>query len=540
MALVVVFIWVSPLPNNFLLSNTFFMDMLANTTQYQAVQPTFLYLQKQFKTTSEMEWPKLLQQLTPSIPHNKLQIVPLSAVHLSKAQYQRLIKGKIIGVYLFFGAPIQNNQMAYDAIAYQRIGNSNQVIAYEDSADQVTDYVAQQAWLLHFIQLAMAQNPQNPSQALRGFSQEYQIPLALLPLSSLSAPMQGYLQTHSAIKDMNTNFSILNTLYYRISPTQVLRIGPYPSSQYINYMNTWILLISLGTVSVVMLLILFLLNRDFKKLGKLAEAYGQGQFDYPVKINRISAMYPLYANLKRMGAKIQQLISSHKELSQAISHELKTPLSRLKFAHGLIAEAKNEEQRINALKEADSAGDALAHLVNELLLYTRFDREFFKANTAIIDVQQCLNFLVADPKYTKFGKAINWQMGANLHQAQVQISEPYFKLLLDNLISNACRYADSKVEVNAYVQDQQMIFEVADDGPGIPEAYREKIFEPFFSLDESRSKDLSGHGLGLAIVERIIKAHQAQIEVSQAPQLGGALFRVKFPLSTSKITTGVS
>lgn len=220
------------------------------------------------------------------------------------------------------------------------------------------------------------------------------------------------------------------------------------------------------------------------------------------------------------------MINQFQWLSQAVSHEFKTPLTRLKFALTLIAEAKNTKDRNEALQDAVEAESDLENLVNGLLLYSRLDLDFFKADMQTIEVQQCVNVLMHKLKNMPAGKVIAWWVDPKLGSAKIQMACTTLDLLLSSLLSNACRYARSKIEVKIYVHNQEIVFEVADDGPGIVQCYRQKIFEPFFSLDESRNKDLSGYGLGLAVVARIVEAHQAKIVVLDAPQLKGALFRV--------------
>ncbi len=533
LAIVLLLVWISTLPNLMVFGTPFLLENLLNGYEAQMARPVFLFIQDHLKNAPEQAWPSILQSLTPSEPHDKIDIEPIAQINLSATQKARLMQGKIVGTVSFFSAPIQNYSNGYAAKGYQRIGLSNQALVIDEGETQYPDYAKAQIWIIHFIHLSLAQNPQG---GLAHFSQTYQVPLQLLPLDSLPVTMQNYLKKQSMIFDVNSNFNVVNTLYYLESPTQVLRVGPYPGAWYIHYIQTAILILAIASIVMTTSIILFLLDRDFKKLGRLAEAYGRGEFEYCVKISRLSAMFPLTKNLQAMGERIQKLIRSHKELSQAISHELKTPLSRLKFALSLVEEAKNAKARDTALKEAESAGNALGDLVNDLLLYTRFDREFFRPDTQITAVYKSLKLLIDDPKYNALGKSLHWQIDPLLADTTIPMSEPYFKILLDNLLSNACRYAHSKVEITASLKDQDVVIEVADDGPGIPEAYRHKIFEPFFSLDESRNKDLSGHGLGLAIVSRIIDNHKAKINVSKSETLGGALFTLNLKtLKTLKI-----
>ena len=103
-----------------------------------------------------------------------------------------------------------------------------------------------------------------------------------------------------------------------------------------------------------------------------------------------------------------------------------------------------------------------------------------------------------------------------------------FKRAVLNLVTNAVRHAQKRVEMSCRLEGEVVYLCVDDDGPGVPEAAREKIFEPFFRLDESRSADLGGAGLGLAIVRRIAQLHGGQVRVEDSP-LGGARFTLSLP-----------
>jgi signal transduction histidine kinase len=324
---------------------------------------------------------------------------------------------------------------------------------------------------------------------------------------------------------------MVTKVYYLYKPGMVIVIGPNQYPWYISQLASIILLISILAIAAFMLISLLSFHRSLKKLDLLAASYGEGNFDCPIKLNRFAAMYPLYNNLKSMGERINTLIRSHKDLTQAISHELKTPLARLKFALALSQEASTAEAANKALQEANIATHDLEHLINELLLYTRFDRQFFSLSTEQIELWQSLNEVLVDHKYEGSGKQLEVDIAPEIKSQKLLISERYFKILLENILSNAFRYAHSKVLVKAYLQQNKAFIEIADDGPGIPEAYREKVFEPLFSIDQSRNKELSGHGLGLAIVARIIDGHQGSIAIQQSPNLKGALFILSLPLA---------
>jgi signal transduction histidine kinase len=99
-----------------------------------------------------------------------------------------------------------------------------------------------------------------------------------------------------------------------------------------------------------------------------------------------------------------------------------------------------------------------------------------------------------------------------------------------NLVQNADRYGNGLIKVSVEEQAQDFLIHVDDDGPGIPEADRERIFEPFARLDASRSRESGGYGLGLAIVKRVVDSHQGTVSVSTSP-LGESRFTIRWPMT---------
>jgi signal transduction histidine kinase len=171
--------------------------------------------------------------------------------------------------------------------------------------------------------------------------------------------------------------------------------------------------------------------------------------------------------------------------------------------------------------------DELDGLVSELLTYARFDR-------AAPDLQ-----MQERPVVPWLKEAVEeWAAGVSTHlQHEMLIDdngalarfEPrYLRRALDNLVQNASRYGNGLVKVILDRQGNDYLIHVDDDGPGIPEADRERVFEPFSRLDSSRSRESGGYGLGLAIVKRVVDSHLGTVTISDSP-LGGSRFTIRWP-----------
>ncbi|MDF2940757.1 MAG: two component system sensor histidine kinase [Gammaproteobacteria bacterium] len=517
--------------NNVLLfDNPFTFDLVINGMGSGTASPTFNYIQNQLKEKPEASWNSILKQITPNEPHIDIIILPIEQIQLSPSQMKLFLNGQIVSTALFFHAPINNTTSSYYGATYQRIGNSSRALEFVMQSHQDTGVLPSQTWLTNFIKIELNKTPKSQSAVvLANFSKQQGINVKLIPLSQLTPEMRNYIIQHQYLYDSSDSLTgMITQLYYLYSPDEVLSIGPYHYPWYLQQIGAFFLLTVILAIALFMVFSLIAFYRSLKKLDRLAAAYGEGNFNYSVKISRLAALFPLYSNLKSMGQRIEQLIASHKELSQAVSHELKTPLARLKFALALAQESTNPNETQKALQDASEASNSLEHLISELLTYTKFDRQLVDLSKETIYLGPALRKILVNWSEHSI-KTLKWEISPEADQASIKMAERYFQILIDNLLSNAFRYAASQIELKAYVDQKNIYIEIHDDGPGIPAEYREKIFEPFFSIDESRNKDLSGHGLGLAIVSRIISSHHGKIETKESLLLHGALFILSLP-----------
>ena len=294
----------------------------------------------------------------------------------------------------------------------------------------------------------------------------------------------------------------------------MLILGVFNTTQF-----TWLVESSLYALAIFVWLRLF--RRDMLTLEKAAARVGEGYFDFHIEISRGASLYPLADSLNKMKERISSLISSHKALTNAISHEFRTPITRLRFRHELAMEAETLAKKDSELQRMNSAIDQLDELSTELLEYARLDRESPELDVAIIDVSGWLDELVNDANelVRAMGSTITVVVAAKIDI--VDGDYRYLSRAASNLLRNAVHYAKSRVEIRVEQRQFGYVLMVDDDGPGIPEAQREILFEPFARLDQSRSRDSGGFGIGLAIVKQIARWHSGSVSISDAP-IGGA------------------
>ena len=232
----------------------------------------------------------------------------------------------------------------------------------------------------------------------------------------------------------------------------------------------------------------------------------------------------LVATFNRLADHNQTLFEKQQHLFQAIAHEMRTPTARMRFKLEMLATAQNEAKKERLFQELDADLDELDSFVKELVVYNSLD-DGSALNKSAVPVASTLK---------REREALIHLIGEltvellDCGDLSILAEERLFARVVRNLVSNALRYTKSRVVVSCEPKGDFVLIHVDDDGPGVPEKDRIRIFEPFKRLEESRTKASGGLGLGLAIVRRITQVHGATIDIDTSP-LGGARFTLCWP-----------
>ncbi len=263
--------------------------------------------------------------------------------------------------------------------------------------------------------------------------------------------------------------------------------------------------------------------RDIETLRKTAMALGDGNFAARTPEARSQVFRPMSDILNGMAERIQQLIATQRDLSSAISHELRTPIARLRFALEMLSETADQQERERLWEMMGQDLDELDGLIDASLTYARLERERPQPNFTREDLAGWLQGQIDSMRFLARKLEIRVDLTRLPTDCQVDFDPKAMSYAIKNLLRNAFKYAEQVVAISAELRDDHVRIVVDDDGIGIPPEDRERIFSAFTRLDRSRDRATGGYGLGLAIVRSVLEMHNGHSSAEESP-FGGARF----------------
>ena len=272
--------------------------------------------------------------------------------------------------------------------------------------------------------------------------------------------------------------------------------------------------ITLPGLLLIMIAIVFLKNqtRPIVNLAKAAEKFGKGEYVKEFRPTGAKEIRLAAYEFDKMRKRITIHLNQRAEMLSGISHDLRTPLTRLKLQLALL------KQQDLAKKMADDI-EEMEKMLNEYLEFSRYQKneETEKVN---------LNLIIKEVIKKYENKPINICIEENL---EINIRPNSIKRCLANLIDNGFSYGGQKIEVISKKDENGVAIYVDDDGPGISKTEYENVLKPFYRIDKSRGQNKSGVGLGLSIANDIIRSHGGNIFLEKSP-LSGLRVKISLPL----------
>ena len=260
---------------------------------------------------------------------------------------------------------------------------------------------------------------------------------------------------------------------------------------------------------------------------KIEEVQAQNLAASRIEENKIKELNQLSVSYNKMLERLSDAFEIQRQFTASAAHELRTPLSLMQVQLDLYNSTRHPDQdadTLQTIKMVTEQNDRLSKMVKTLLdmseLQTVGRDEKIIVDALIDEVLEDLEPLAQEKNIKLIGKCKDITMIG---------SDILIYRLVYNLVENAIKYnhLDGQVTVTAYQKEKHIYLSVEDTGSGIPEDLRERVFEPFFRVDKSRSRELGGVGLGLALVREIVRVHDGSIMVRANPS-GGTIFDVMF------------
>ena len=400
-----------------------------------------------------------------------------------------------------------------------------QLIESEDSESQQLHHLEQVAKILPLLQ---EQQSESKESIISKLSKSLDVQIEAFPMSDFYwlEDQKEKLMSGQVLRNYNEQNNVIFYVKF-LESASVFQLGPFNQHasletpyQHFKWLFLFVSYLLLGGVIGLWTRPLW---RDLKQLNNMASEIANGKLDVTVYANKHSPIQQIVITFKDMAHRIIRLLSDQKQLVNAVSHELRTPLSRLRFSLAML-EGANEEQ----CKEMVQDVSEIEALIDEMLGYARLEninQDIKKSSvelTSLISSQ--INKLVRISNIS-----ISWKKPEPCYY---NCNEHLLERAIQNLSTNALRYAKGNIEISLVNTTHNIKIIIEDDGQGINEEDRDKIFEPFFRSESHRNRTENqhkgGYGLGLAIVQRICDWHKATCTLSTS-KLGGCKFIINLP-----------
>ena len=455
----------------------------------------------------------------------KFEIEPTSKADFKTSEINRLNKQQAV---------VRFNGDTNTAEIYHKVSGENNVLHV--SVNKLNEQQIKGIGVLLLDDLSYYRTLAEKQQRLQQIQKFFPFKLTLQSVNKLQldTDQKARLYRKDIVIMFRDNTSVENSSIRVLAPTElqdtVVDLGPIPLFNWfpLNLIIS-ITLISMFLISLGVYALIFPLERKLQLIQSGITKVREGKLNTKVKVVGEDEIAHLAATFNSMTEHIRRLIESQRELTRAVSHELRTPVARIRFAVDMLADTDDYDDRMSQRDYIDQDIESLNGLIDEILTYAKLEEGSPKMDWEDVDLQELVSQIARETN--ALGKPVTVKVGKVQKGAFAQADRRYLHRVLQNLAGNATRYAESTIIISAGLEKNEAFISVEDDGQGIPEKDREKVFIPFARLDDSRTRASGGYGLGLSIVSRIAFWFNGRMSVDESPTLGGARFIMKWPKS---------
>jgi two-component system sensor histidine kinase CpxA len=258
------------------------------------------------------------------------------------------------------------------------------------------------------------------------------------------------------------------------------------------------------------------LTKPLITMQKTAAKFGDGDFSARVALNaqRNDEIGDCAQSFNLMAEKLEQNINAHQRLLADVSHELRSPMTRLQIALGLAQHAKGTPDELDKhIARCELEVSRLDDMIGNVLKLSRMENTITDVNLMSVDLTQLIQLSIDDAQYIANDKHINISFSA-LSPHIIQADPNLLASAFNNILINAVKYSpeNAPLKVNIQSEDARYVIEFIDSGIGVPEHELSMLFKPFYRVAQSRERASGGTGLGLAIAQQAVVAHQGKIQ----------------------------
>lgn len=450
------------------------------------------------------------------------KVIPISDGNFTTNELERLLANKSVVRY--------SDEPMY-ADVFQKIANEDNVLAVR--LDEITE---QQVKAMAVVLLDdLSYYPNNRIARLKQLQPYFSYNIKITEISQLELDIDqvARIRREEVVVLFRDSTSTDNSSIRVVIPTSehnsVVVMGPIPLFNWLPFqLLASVTLLSLFLISLGVYALIFPLERKLRLIQAGVTRVREGKLDTKVKVVGQDEVAHLAATFNTMTQHIKRLIESQRELTRAVSHELRTPVARIRFAVDMLADTDEHDERLKQQTDIDKDIESLNELIDEILTYAKLEEGSPKMDLTSVCLAELVEQVVKETN--ALGKPIEVIGQLPAHKVCAIADKRYLHRVVQNLAGNALRYANSKIIISAGVEKNKAFVSVEDDGVGIAEKDREKVFIPFARLDDSRTRASGGYGLGLSIVSRIAFWFNGSMRVDESPDLGGARFVMRWPV----------
>lgn len=276
------------------------------------------------------------------------------------------------------------------------------------------------------------------------------------------------------------------------------------------------------------------ITRPILRLRDAAHAIARGNLEARAGLSgstRRDEIADLVKDFDTMAGEIRDLVESNKRMLMGASHDLRSPISRIRVALSLASTAP-EPERNELLDRIEVELLRLNGMIEQILTVARLESGQLKPTSNSLSLNQVIGEAVEDARFEASQSNVEIVYGEDWHEVTMSGEENMLRSAFENVLRNAIFYSgvDGRVEVSVAIENGLAKISVRDNGPGVPEAALPKLFNPFYRVDDARTTSTGGSGLGLSIVIGAIKAHNGSVVASNL-QPHGLEILIELPMS---------